>query len=61
MRGSAIGQFKLQVGLLGSSLSYACRRMTGMHDPIQAKGRMFWFMRKKFSGSYFALSFCSRR
>ena len=27
----------------------------------QAAGRMFWFMRKKFSGSYFALSCCSRR
>ena len=27
----------------------------------QASGRMFWFMRKKFFGSYFALIRCSRR
>jgi hypothetical protein len=26
----------------------------------QEAGRMFWFMRKKFSGSYFALICCRR-
>jgi hypothetical protein len=26
----------------------------------QEAGRMFWFMRKKFPGSYFALICCSR-
>ena len=29
--------------------------------PAQASGRMFWFMRKKFFGSYFALICWSRR
>jgi len=34
---------------------------SGMGEPTQTSGRMFWFMRKKFFGSYFALTCWSRR
>ena len=45
-------------GIIGETLS-ECYHYAVLQT--QANGRMFWFMRKKFFGSYFVLSSWRRR
>jgi hypothetical protein len=58
--GSKIANLKLD-GLLGDPLSGRNRRSSPTAQYAQASGLIFWFMRKKFFGSYLALIRCRRR